>query len=292
MATSHFTYHRPRTMEEAFQLTAEFGQDCAFLAGGTELLPDYRRGREEAGHLVSLRDVPGLTEIRRDNGTLKIGAMVRLQDIVDSPEVREAFPVLASACATIGGSQVRHQGTIGGNFCRAVPCADTPPACIVGGATVCLMSANGERRLDAVEFFLGPRATALDTGEIMTAVEIPAQPADSGASYRRFALRKGQALAVAAVAARLTIDSDTITEARIALGAVAPVPLFAAECSAALAGKPVAGDVFADAARIAAEESQPISDIRGTAEYRRYLVNVLTHRALGDAAKCAAGARR
>jgi len=285
MAHTEFSYHRPRSLPEALDLTRELGQDAAFLAGGTELIPDYRRGREEAGHLISLRDVPGLAEIRDDDGTLRIGAMVRLQDIVDSDTVRAAFPVLAGAASTIGGSQVRNQGTIGGNFCRAVPCADTPPACIVGGATVTLVSANGTRSVPAEAFFLGPRATILDTGEVLTEVVVPKQPEASGASYQRFTLRKGQALAVASVAARVVLDGDTIASARIALGAVAPVPYFATDASGSLAGKPVSGDAFAEAARTAAAESQPIADIRGTAEFRRHLVGVLTHRALAEATR-------
>jgi carbon-monoxide dehydrogenase medium subunit len=186
---------------------------------------------------------------------------------------------------------VRHQGTIGGNFCRAVPCADTPPPCIAGGATITLATAKGERALAAESFFLGPRATVLDTGEVLTEIVVPAQPAHSGASYQRFTLRKGQALAVAAVAARVVLEGDTIAAARICLSAVAPVPYYAVTASDLLAGKPVAGDVFAEAARTAAAEAQPIDDIRGTAEYRRHLTEVLTHRALAEAARRAGEAK-
>jgi carbon-monoxide dehydrogenase medium subunit len=282
---TEFTYHRPRSLAEALDLVGELGQDAAFLAGGTELIPDYRRGREEAGHLISLRDVPDLTGIRAGEDGLHIGAMARLQDVVDSDVVRSEFPVLAEATATIGGSQVRHQGTIGGNFCRAVPCADTPPACIVGGATLRLVTASGERMLPAEDFFLGPRATVLDTGEMLKEVVIPAQPEHSGASYQRFTLRKGQALAVAAVAARVVLDGETIAAARICLSAVAPKPWLAGGASGFLTGKPVAGDVFAEAAAMAADESRPIDDIRGTAEFRRHLTRILTHRALHEAAR-------
>jgi carbon-monoxide dehydrogenase medium subunit len=210
---------------------------------------------------------------------------------VDSDAVRKAFPVLAEAAATIGGSQVRHQGTIGGNFCRAVPCADTPPACIAGGATVTLVTADRTRSLPAEEFFLGPRATVLDPGEVLTEIVIPAQPPHSGASYQRFTLRKGQALAVAAVAAGVVLEGDTIASARICLSAVAPVPYYAARASGELAGKPVSGDAFAEAARTAASEAQPIDDIRGTAEFRRHLTEVLTHRALAEAARRAGEAK-
>ncbi|MEN8150543.1 MAG: xanthine dehydrogenase family protein subunit M [Planctomycetota bacterium] len=285
-----FSYHRPTSLADAFELAKEHGTDAAFLAGGTELVPDYRRGREEAGHLISLRDVPGLADIRDEGGAVHIGAMARLQDVADSDLLRDAFPALAEAAATIGGSQVRHQGTIGGNFCRAVPCADTPPSCIAGGATLEIVSTDGKRSLPAESFFLGPRATVLDTGEVLSEIVVPAQPENSGTSYQRFTLRKGQALAVAAVAARVVLNGDSISSARIVLSAVAPVPYYAVTSSSFLAGKPATAEVFTEAAGLAAEEARPIDDIRGTAEFRTHLTKVLTERALVEATRRAGGA--
>jgi carbon-monoxide dehydrogenase medium subunit len=280
-----FTYHRPRSVAEASELARQLGSSSIFLAGGTEVLPDFKRGRDSARHVIALRDIPELGGIRVDDGSLRIGAMVRLEDIVRAPEVMQVLPLLAEAAATIGGPQVRHQGTIGGNFCRAVPCADTPPACIVGEAEVRLTHAGGDWTVKAEEFFTGPRETVLQHGEMLVEIVIPEQPRGSGASYQRFALRSGSALAVASVAARLIMDDQVIKDARIALGAVAPIPLLAVEAGRELTGRQATSDLFASAAKVAAQEAKPISDIRGSAEFRRQLVEVLTTRALAAAAK-------
>jgi carbon-monoxide dehydrogenase medium subunit len=285
-----FAYHRPQTVGEASRLAQELGESAVFLAGGTELLPDFRRGRDSARHVIALRDVPELGGIRVDGRALRVGAMVRLEDITRAPEVVQVFPLLAEAAAAIGGPQVRHQGPIGGNLCRAVPCADLPPACIVGEAVLRLAHAGRERTVKAEEFFLGPRQTVLQPGEMLIDILIPEQPRSSGASYQRFALRRGSALAVASVAARLVMHGDVVDSARIALGAVAPIPLLALDTARELAGRQLSADLMASAARIAAAEARPISDIRGTAEFRLRLVEILTRRALEAAAKRAADA--
>ena len=292
MPVCDFAYHRPRTLPEAWELARSLGETSCFLAGGTDLLPDFKRGRDSAQHLIALRSIPGLAGIRDEDGGLHLGAMTRLQEVADSALVQSRFPVLAEAASLIGALQIRRQGTIGGNFCRAVPCADTPPPCLVGGALVRLARDQEERVLPAEQFFVGPRQTVLRAGELLIEIRIPAQPPCSGASYQRFALRRGSALAVAAVAARLVLDGDTIRDARVALGAVAPVPLLAGECARALSGQRLSGELLARAARIAAAESRPIDDIRGSQAFRRELVEVLTLRALRQAAERAGGVIR
>jgi carbon-monoxide dehydrogenase medium subunit len=289
MLTGNFAYHRPKTLAEASKLAATLGAEACYLAGGTDLVPDFKRGSDSARHVISLRDVPGLGEIRESGEDLRVGAMARIEEVARSSAVRRRFPVLAEAASRIGAIQVRSQGTIGGNFCRAVPCADTPPPCLVGNARVRLSGAGKERELPAEEFFTGPRQTVLGPGELLLEIVVPAQPEGSGASYQRFALRKGSALAVASVAARLVLAGDEIIDARVALGAVAPVPLLARECARGLTGGRVSEELFARAARTAAAESRPISDIRGSEAFRRELVEVLTRRALSHAAARARG---
>jgi carbon-monoxide dehydrogenase medium subunit len=289
MRICDFAYHRPQSVAEACELARELGDRALFLAGGTELIPDFKRGSDDAQHLISLRDIPGLAEIRDSGEYLVIGSMTRLDAIASSAAVRSAFPVLAEAAAQVGGVQIRHQATIGGNFCRAVPCADTPPPCIAGEARVRVSGSKGDRLMPAEEFFTGPRKNALGHGEILLEVLIPRQPARAGSSYQRFSLRRGSSLAVAAVAARVVLDGDTVDSARIALGAVAPVPLLATRAARALAGRPLSDETIAEAARTAAEEAQPITDLRGSEEYRRQLVEVLTARALVAAAERARG---
>jgi carbon-monoxide dehydrogenase medium subunit len=291
MQLGDFSYHRPKDLHEALALSVRLGPGAMYLAGGTEAVPEMKRGREHPGHLISLRDVVELHGIREADGRLAIGALTPHEEVAGSPLVRAWAPVLAAAAGSVGSAQIRRQGTIGGNFCGAVPCADTPPAAIVAGATLRLVGPKGERELPAGEFFIGPRQNVLEIDEILAAILLPRPPEGSGAAYERFGLRRGMSVAVAAVAARLVIGGGVIREARLALGAVAPVPLRAARAEAALAGRPANGETFARAASEAAAECRPITDIRGTIGYRRELVRVLALRALAAAAARAEGGR-
>jgi len=292
MALCEFSYHQPASLAEACALARQLGPDALFLAGGTELMPDFRRGAETAAHLIALQGVHELSGIAVRDGHLHIGSMTTIAAIGASPEVARFLPALAEAARWLGSPQIRTTATIGGNFCRAVPCADTPPPAIAAGAVVRIASADGERTVAADAFFTGPRQTILRPGDLLVEVVIPPQPPGSGTSYQRFALRRGSALAVASVAARLVIDDGRITGARVALGSVAPVPLLATRTAALLEGQAPSEDVFARAAAEAAAEARPISDLRGSASFRRHLVEVLATRALAEAAHRAQERRR
>ncbi len=283
MASCDFSYHRPGSLAEACALPGRLGAGALYLAGGTELMPDFRRGAESAAHLISLQGIPELTGISTTGGRLRIGAMTTIREVGESVEVQRALPALAEAARSLGSPQIRSLATIGGNFCRAVPCADTPPPCIVAEATVRLASEAGRREVPAEELFTGPRRTVLEPGEILVEVLVPAQPKRSGVSYQRFALRRGSALAVASVAVRLVLDGKRVVSARVALGSVAPVPLLAARTAALLEGQPATDESFARAAREAAAEARPITDLRGTEAFRRHLVEVLALRAFAEA---------
>ena len=289
MAIMDFAYHRPASLAEACALGERLGADAAYLAGGTELLPDYQREREAARHLIALDGLDELRGIAAGGGGLRIGGLATIAEIAASPVVRTTFPALAEAARAIGSPQIRSRSTIGGNFCRAVPCADTPPAAIAGEARVRLVGPAGIREMEAERFFTGPRRTALLPGEVLVAILLPAQPPRSGASYQRFAHRKGSALAVAAVAARVIMDGGVIREARIALGAVAPVPMLVRRAAAMLRGEAPSHDLFVLAGAACAEEALPITDLRGSADFRRELVGVLARRALDAAVTRARG---
>lgn len=290
MRLREFAFHRPGSLAEAFEMAAGLPESL-FLAGGTEVIPEMKRGRDRARHLISLRSVPGLAEIRETGGTLVVGALAPHEEVARSALVRRLCPVLAEAARSVGSVQVRRQGTIGGNFCGAVPCADTPPACIVSGATLAVVSPRGGRTIEAEAFFIGPRQHVLEPDEVLTEIRVPREPPGSGAAYARFGLRAGMSVAVAAVAARLVLEGERVTGARVALGAVAPVPLRSPAAEAALAGAPATEASFAAAARAAAEEARPITDIRGSEGYRRDLVRVLARRAFERAAARARGER-
>jgi len=290
MGIPDLAYLRPDSLADAFALAGRLGGDAAFLAGGTELIPDFHRDRETARHLIALDRIPGLRGIAIEGGTLRIGALTTVADVAGSALVRGWLAALADAARAIGSAQIRSLATIGGNFCRAVACADTPPAAIAGVARLHLAGAAGTRELDAVEFFLGPRRTVLAPGEVLVAVSLPAQPAGSGSSYQRFSRRKGAALAVAAVAARVTMSGGRITGARVALGAVSPTPMVVARAAAMLEGERPSLALFVRAAVVCADEALPITDVRGSADFRRELVSVLARRALAEAAVRAAQA--
>lgn len=291
MSMPDFTYLRPGSLAEACALASRAGGDATFIAGGTEVIPDFHNGRETARQLIALDRVGELRGITVERGELKIGALTTVAEVAASVLVRDRLVALADAARAIGSAQIRSLATIGGNFCRAVACADTPPAAIAGEARVHLVGTQGEREMAAEEFFLGPRRTVLAPGEVLVAITLPRQPAGSGSSYQRFSRRKGAALAVAAVAARLTLAGGTITGARVALGAVSPVPLLVAGVAAMLEGERPSPELFAKAASQCADEALPITDVRGSADFRRELVSVLARRALEEAAARAAEAR-
>ncbi len=285
METPDFTYHRPTTLAEACELGRTLEDEVHFLAGGTDLFVDLKQKRKRADHVISLTGLTGLDGITVDDGALRIGAMTRLTVIARSPEVRASYPALGEAVSAIGSEQIRDQGTIGGNFCGAVPCADSPPICIAGEALLEISDGSTSRSLPAGDFISEPRVNALRPGEVMTAVVIPPQPSGSGASYQRFSLRHGSALAVASVAARLVIDDGTISGARVVLGAVAPFPLRATRSADAIIGQVPTETTFREAARLAGVEARPICDIRGSDDFRREIVEVMTFRALVEAAE-------
>lgn len=289
MTNHRVPFYRPVSLDEACRLGREMGADALFLAGGTELLPDFRRGAETPRAMIALDRVRGLGGIRDDGGGLRIGATATIREVATSPLVREVYPALAEAALTLGSPQIRSRATIGGNFCRAVPCADTPPICVVGGAELRLVHDDGERIMPAESFFVGVRRTVLRPGEILAEIVLPPQPERSGASYQRFALRRGLALAVASVAARVELRRDRFASVRVTLGAVAPVPLPVSSVGEWLEGKEPTDDALARAAHLAARDALPICDVRGSDFFRRRLVEVLTRRALVEALSRARG---
>ena len=289
MSLGRFHFHQPATTAEACALGIEYGRKSAYLAGGTELLVDLRSGRKSVCHVISLGGLDELKHITQQDDSLRIGALVPLSDIAESAAVKTAFPALSDAIETMAGRQIRNLGTMGGNFCCGVPCSDTPPISCAAGAEIVLTGPEGTRTVAAREFVLAPRVTVLNPGEILTEIRIPRQPTGSGASFQRFSLRRGSALAVASVAAWVRLEGRTIAEARIYLGSVGPTPLSATKSAASLVGQNPATELFETAGTIAATEAQPISDLRGSEQYRRDVVDVLTARALEQACERAKG---
>ena len=273
--------HECATLEEASTLMRRYAPRARFLAGGTDLLVDLKTRRIATTHLVSLKRIDSLRGISVTDNGLRLGALTSITELNRSLLVRHSFAPLLDASRRMAAPPIRNVATVGGNLMSAVPCADLPPILMAMRAEAEVWSSVGIRRIPLDAFFAGSRQTLLQDGEILIAVIVPKLPLGFGAAYERFGLREGNAIAVASVAASLRLDHDgTITHSRIVLGAVAPIPKMADDAGEALVGRAADEEAFKEAARIARETAQPISDVRGTAQFRRDLIEVLTRRAL------------
>lgn len=275
-----FAYFRPASTEEALSLlTANSGAKP--LAGGQSLIPamNFRLARPEA--LVDLNGIAALAGISRcEDGGLRIGAMTRHRAIETSPLIAARAPLFAEAMPFIAHPQIRNRGTVGGSLAHADPAAELPAVMLALGATLVLTGGAGERRLSAAEFFTGLFATALEPGELLTAIELPALPAASGSSFIELARRHGD-YALVGVAVTVTLDaSGACDAARIALFSVGEGPVLANRVSAALEGLHPDLEVIGTAAAAVQGDIDPPSDIHASAAYRRHLARVLTGRAL------------
>ncbi len=278
-----FEYHAPGTLAEACALLAELGGKATVLAGGSDVLHKMKIGSLVPDHLVSLKNLEELRGIRHEAGRgVVIGALVTHNGIYNSALLQERYLSLPMAAHTMANNQICNIGTIGGNIANASPLADLPPLLVALGAQVKLVGSAGERVVPLEEFITGPGKTSIAPDEILTEVIIPDQPT-TGSTYMKFGLRKSGSLAVVSVAAAVTVQGGTIKDARLALGAVAPVPMRAKKTEEMLRGKAFSDELLEQAATSAAAESKPISDLRGSAEYRRNLVGVLTKRTLRKA---------
>jgi len=278
--------HETATLEEAAALMARYAPDARLLAGGTDLLVDLKTGRVSVEHLVSIKRIAALRGVSETNGSLRIGALTTITQLDRAPFVQQRFPPLREATRQMAAPQIRNAATVGGNIASAVPCADLPPILTAMNASVVLWSPKGEREVPLETFFVGARQTVRRDDEVLTAVLVPKQPPGFGAAYARFALRDGNAIAVAAVAAGLLLDgNNTVRDTRIVLGAVAPIPKLVESAGAELVGQSADEEAFRRAADAAREAAEPISDVRGSADFRRELVGVLTRRVLTSACR-------
>jgi carbon-monoxide dehydrogenase medium subunit len=237
----------------------------------------------------SIVDLSRVSELKgidfSESEGLRIGAGATMTDVASSTVVRERYPALAEGAGVVGSLQTMNMATIGGNVCNAAPSADTAPPLVVYEARTVIVGPAGRRTVPIEEFFTGPGLTVLAPDELLAELRLPAPSPGTGAAYQRHTPRKQMDIAVVGVAAALTLHNGNIASARIALGAVAPTPIRARKAEAELEVKPATSEVFSRAAEVAAGECSPISDGRGSAEFRRYLVRVMTERMLRAAAE-------
>ncbi len=274
-------YARPRTLDECLRAFAEHGSDARALAGGTDLLVQMRTGRRTNGVVVDVKAVPELNELRYDRDAgLTLGAAVPCYRIYGSETVCRLYPGLIDTVSMIGGTQIQGRASVGGNLCNAAPSADAVPALIALRAACRIASAAGEREVPVEQFCTGPGRSVLGASEVLVSLRLPPPPEGSGACYLRFIPRNEMDIAVAGAGVAVTVANGRFADGRVALASVAPTPLFVKAAGAALRGEPVGRAALARAAAAAKAAARPISDMRGTAEYRRNLCEVLTRRAL------------
>lgn len=281
-----FDYVRAQSADEAAALLAQADGHARVLAGGTDLIVALREGRLQAELLVDVKPVAELNELAYAPATgLRIGACVPCYRIYGDARIAAAYPALVDAARLIGGIQIQGRASLGGNLCNASPAADSIPALIAHGAEAEVAGPAGRRRIPVEAFCVAPGRTVLQPGELLVALHLPPPPPGSGAAYVRFIPRNEMDIAVVGVGVFVQREGQNghFAGGRVALAAVAPTPLLVAAAGDALAGKPIGPEALAEAAALAQAAARPISDMRGTADFRRHLVGVLTRRALEQA---------
>lgn len=276
----------PKTVDEVVALLQAKGDQARVMCGGTDLLVALREGRRKAELVVDVKKLPETTQLSYDaQKGLVLGAAVPCYRIYDNKPVAAAYPGLIDSASLIGGVQIQGRASLGGNLCNASPAADSIPSLIAHAAVCEIAGPNGRRTMPVEDFCVAPGRNALQPGEFLVALHIPAPKPGFGAAYLRFIPRNEMDIAVvgAGVAVQLDESRTKFVAARIALGAVAPKPLYVPAAGDALVGQPVNDESIAKAAQIAQDAATPISDMRGTAEYRKHMTGVLTRRALNKA---------
>ena len=283
-------YFEPKSISEALSVLAKHGAEAKVIAGGTDVMVDIKF-KEEPGSLVNIKKLPGMTGIKENGGSLRIGALTTIRDLETSALVRDKLPVLWESAHQFASLQVRNTATIGGNICRASPSGETLAPLLVLDAKAKLAFADGEKTVPFTSFFQSPGKSSAGINGLLTEIEIPYPAPGSKSVYLKHAVRGAMDIAMVGVAVLITPDAgkNNMQDVRIGLGAVAPTPVRAPKTEALLRGKPLTAALLKEAAALAASESSPINDQRSSGEYRRWIVEALTRRGLQQTWKAATG---
>jgi carbon-monoxide dehydrogenase medium subunit len=269
-------------VDEATRLLDEIGKEASVLAGGTDLLVNMKLGKTAPKHVVSLSRIEDLKGVKREQGSLTLGACVTAAELKDQEEIKAEFNGLCQSAGSLGSPLIRNLATVGGNIVTARPAADLPPSLMAYGASLVLRRDKSERIIPLEGFFKGPGQTTIEPKEILCGVLLKEPPPYSGGGYVKLGVRKALEISLVNVAAFMALDGPNgpIKEARIVLGAVAPMPMRSPSAEATLMGERPDDALFEKAGNAAAKDAKPIDDFRGSAEYRGEMVKVLTRRAL------------
>jgi carbon-monoxide dehydrogenase medium subunit len=276
-----FALAEPESIAEAVEILAQPEGEARIIAGGTALVPTLRLGLVTPERMVSLHRIPGLSEICVNKGALDIGAMVTLAALARHDGLRSGWPLLAQAAGRVATPAIRSTATLGGNLCYAEAASDPAPALLCLDAQVLVADSMGERVVPIGEFFTGFYETAIAPGEILTGVRVPAVRPDARSGYVKFCPRSAEDKPLIGVAALLAVDAASrVSEIRIGLGGAAPTPVRARQAEAAIRGRELTDAVIREAAEAAATTAEPLSDLMGSADYRRQMIRVWVRRLL------------
>ena len=279
MIAYNFDYKVASSMEEAFSMLADAGENGSFIAGGHSLVPAMKLRLAEPGTLIDISRVPGMSDISLDGDTLTIGGLVTHAEVAASDIVKSSCPGLAECAGRIGDPQVRNKGTMGGNVAHADPGSDYPGALVAFGATICLASSSGSREVAAENYFTGLFETAKEEGEMVTSVKVPASSASAYVKFPNPASR----YAVVGVGVSLGMNGGTCESASIGITGAASHAYRASGSESALAGSDLGDDALSDAASQAADGHDMMSDLAASADYRAHLCGVMLKRAIAEA---------
>ncbi len=282
-----FLYLEPQSIKEALSLLTKYGDKAKVLAGGTDLVPLMRQKSITPQYVINIGNLDSHKFIHSDQKTgLCIGALTTIREIETSEILQIEYNMIPQAVAQLASIPIRNVATIGGNLCNASPAADTAPILMALSAMVKLVSANRGRVVSLADFFTGPGATVRKPDELMTEIQIAKLPPNTHGVYLKYSTKGGQELALIGVAAIITVDSSgrICNDVKIALGSVAPTPIRAYKAEAIMKGKALNNELIWEAALVASSEAQPIDDIRGSAEYRREMLKIVTRDALNQVA--------
>ena len=283
MIPPSFDYHLPNSVNDAISMLKKYGSEAKILSGGMSLIPLMKLRLAEPAHLIDINRISGLDYIKESDGFLRIGALAREVDLEKSELVRSKYPLLLDTTLVIADPLVRNRATIGGNLAHGDPANDHPATMLALEAEIVVVGSQGERKIPVTSFFTDLFTTALSSGEILTEIRIPIPPPGSGGAYFKLERKVGD-FATAGVAAQLTLGKDDVCErAGIGLTNVGLTPVKARRAEEALRGKKIDGESIKRVAQLAAQESEPTADLRGSQEYKRDLVRVLAIRALDRA---------
>jgi carbon-monoxide dehydrogenase medium subunit len=289
MLPARFEYHRPATLDEALDLLDRL-DDAKVLAGGMSFIPLMKLRFASPAHVIDVNRIPGLSGIEQSGGGLRVMAVTRHNEIAASDVVGARYPAMAAAAPLIADPIVRNLGTIGGSLAHADPAGDWGSVMLALGAEVVARSARAERTIPVDQLLQSTFVTTLEPNEILTEVRVPAPPARSGGTYLKLERKVGD-FATVGVAVQLALDDGHIASAGIGLTSVGPRNIKARDAEAALAGAEPTAEAFAEAARLAAQAAEPVSDLRGSADYKRNIVEVFVRRGLARALELARASR-